>query len=177
MAIPRASSSMLRSNIIRRPAAVATPLRRMQIRTQMDDLGGPGGQEKPPSRPAGPDTLKRNWYVHSSCLHHVNDNPANTLLRPAIGGVALVLVGAYAYFTGGAPKAKAKEEELVGAAKERAEDLKKKGEGEIGKIKKEAEEDLQKIKEKETYTERLGSTGVDHLSGRKPGGYGGFRSE
>lgn len=66
MAILRASSGMLRTQIARRPAAVATPLRSMQIRTQMDDLGGPGGQEKPPSRPGGPDVLKRNWCVSTA---------------------------------------------------------------------------------------------------------------
>lgn len=66
MAIPRASSGMLRSQIRHRPAAAATPLRHTQVRTQMrgkDDLGGPGGQEPPPNSPSGADTLKKNWYL------------------------------------------------------------------------------------------------------------------
>ena len=45
-------------------AASVAPLLRnhQQVRLQHDgDLGGPGGQEPPPQRPAGADTIKRNW--------------------------------------------------------------------------------------------------------------------
>ncbi len=62
MAIPRASSGLLRSRIARRPVAIASPFRNNQIRTKItEDLGGPGGQTKPPERPGGPDAIKRNW--------------------------------------------------------------------------------------------------------------------
>lgn len=69
MAIPRASCGMLRSQI--RPASRSSAPHHLrgaaqqQVRTKIqgpDDLGGPGGQEPRPSKPAGPDTMKRNWY-------------------------------------------------------------------------------------------------------------------
>jgi len=74
MAIPRASSGMLRSQI--RPASRrAAPHLRAgaghQVRNTTkvygkDDLGGPGGQEPRPSKQAGPETIKRNWYGTTS---------------------------------------------------------------------------------------------------------------
>ena len=74
MAIPRASSGMLRSQI--RPASRrAAPHLRAGVGQQVrnttkvhgkDDLGGPGGQEPRPSKQAGPETIKRNWYGTTS---------------------------------------------------------------------------------------------------------------
>ncbi|PFH61166.1 hypothetical protein XA68_18049 [Ophiocordyceps unilateralis] len=49
-----------------------------QRRSFADSLGGPGGQQPPPSKPNGIDALRRNWMP--------------------IGGAALALVAAYAYF-------------------------------------------------------------------------------
>lgn len=62
----------------------------------------------------------------------------------------------YAYLTGGGPKGKDKAQEELDAAKDRAQDLKRKG-----------QEGLRKLED----------TGVGDLSGRKPGGMGGFRSD
>jgi hypothetical protein len=73
MAIPRASSGMLRSRLRARPTGAAplgarqtNPSRTTQVRTKAtsrDDLGGPGGQQPPPKNPGGPEALKRNWYM------------------------------------------------------------------------------------------------------------------
>lgn len=66
MAIPRASSGMLRSHI--RPAARSAPPRiraaQQQVRRQSEDLGGPGeSKERPPDQPGGSEAIRRNWCV------------------------------------------------------------------------------------------------------------------
>ncbi|GJN75676.1 hypothetical protein VFPFJ_08330 [Purpureocillium lilacinum] len=93
MAILRASSGgLLRAAAGRRAAppgrsvlaATAATTPRLHVRGVKDDLGGPGGQEPPPEKPSGTDAIRRNWVP--------------------LGGAALLLVGAYAYLTGGPTK-------------------------------------------------------------------------
>lgn len=90
MAIPRASSGMLRSQI--RPACrnAAPPLRpsagaprTMANIHGKDDLGGPGGQEPRPSKPAGPEAMKRNWYSTSASSNDFSEKDT-TLLEPLV---------------------------------------------------------------------------------------------
>ena len=73
MAIPRASSGMLRSHI--RPAAARSAPPRLraaqqQVRRQSEDLGGPGeSRERPPNPPGGPEGVRRNWYASPPSVH------------------------------------------------------------------------------------------------------------
>lgn len=107
MVTPRASTGLLRNHIKLTPRAIgaspryisATPVSRVK-----DELGGPGGQKPPPTKPGGPEAIRRNWF--------------------AIGGGALLLAAAYSYLT--APK------ETKEAVERRAVELEKKAESKAG---------------------------------------------
>ncbi|KAG6003014.1 hypothetical protein E4U21_002449 [Claviceps maximensis] len=85
-AAPRASAGLLRNRIkvsVPSRAVRASPryMSATQVSRVKDDLGGPGGQQPPPGKPGGYDVLRQQWLK--------------------IGGGALLLVAAYAYFSGG----------------------------------------------------------------------------
>jgi len=186
------TSNVLRTSM--RPLA-AHPMRSgasmLQTRTKIrgpDDLGGPGGQEPAPQKPAGrDDAMKRNW--------------------PAMAGGALAILGLYAYTTSGSPKqdleradqnavrlkaqgeqnlneARAKGEQKWEEmkrkgekgwedAKARADELRRQGEREWQDMKARGEKGWEDVKARVENDE---SKGLGEFSGRK-GGMGGFRSD
>lgn len=118
-----------------------------------DDLGGPGGQEPPPSNPGGPEVIKRRW--------------------PLIGGGVLGVLALYTYLTtDGAPK----KGELKQAARKGEAELKqaaRKGEAELRDGVRKGEEGLRDgLKEMEGSAREAAA----ELRGKK-GGMGGFRGE
>ncbi|KAJ6438179.1 hypothetical protein O9K51_08770 [Purpureocillium lavendulum] len=161
MAVMRASGAgaVLRAATRRRaapPRAVmaAAPLRQ-QVRGVKDDLGGPGGQQPPPERPGGPEAMRRNWVP--------------------IGGAALLILGAYAYLSGGRPSkptgvpaippetAAATGNSATGASKEAVAEAADAANAAAGKLAK-------KLEDQE-------SSALAQLSGRKKSEFGPFRSE
>ncbi|PHH78905.1 hypothetical protein CDD82_2777 [Ophiocordyceps australis] len=84
MALPRASSGLLRSRIPIRPVTPAPRFSRS--RGLKDNLGGPYGQEPPPKNPSSLDAARRNWL-------------------PITGGLFAAALG-YIYFWRDPPKAK-----------------------------------------------------------------------
>lgn len=43
------------------PTSRILPLRQIRPESNKHDLGGPGGQQPPSSKPGGPEAIQRNW--------------------------------------------------------------------------------------------------------------------
>ncbi|KPM38844.1 hypothetical protein AK830_g7747 [Neonectria ditissima] len=111
MSALRITSKTLLRGQLRPVARVAAPLlRRTEARSVghvrgADDLGGPGGQKPVPSKPGGPEALKRNWVP--------------------IGGGALLLLAAISYMSSGDKPLKSTEADVKAATSEEVDALPK----------------------------------------------------
>ncbi|UNI18499.1 hypothetical protein JDV02_004766 [Purpureocillium takamizusanense] len=130
------------------------PHQAQQVRGVKDDLGGPGGQQPPPQKPSGTDALRRNWVP--------------------FGGAALLLLGAYAYLTGGGPTDKPSGMPALPPETETAVGVG--GVGGVGRevspaaVEEAAGRLAKRLEDKESAT-------LARLSGRRKSEFGSFRSE
>ncbi|KAH7165709.1 hypothetical protein EDB81DRAFT_754437 [Dactylonectria macrodidyma] len=108
MSALRTSSILFRRQLRPATAPSAPHLRPSQVRFVQHvrddgDLGGPGGQQPAPSKPGGPEALKRNWVP--------------------IGGGALLLLAALSYLSSADKPVKPKEADLKAAISSEVGDL------------------------------------------------------
>ncbi|KAG5924291.1 hypothetical protein E4U42_004708 [Claviceps africana] len=150
---PRAAAGLLRSGIAAAPSRAVRASPRYMSVTQVsrvkDDLGGPGGQQPPPRKPG--DLTRQQWLK--------------------IGGGALLLIAAIAYFSGTPPR------DTKEAAKRRVLELERTAERKAGisPIKEDAFEASRNVAAK--TSEQAGKT-MRELSGReKPKELGSFRHD
>ncbi|OAA44022.1 hypothetical protein BBO_04378 [Beauveria brongniartii RCEF 3172] len=79
MNTPTAARQLLRSGVPRLAPRVCAVRQQTRQLSRQEDFGGPGGQEPPPQKPAGPEAFKRN--------------------APLYAGIGLVAIAVYAYLT------------------------------------------------------------------------------
>ncbi|KAM3530963.1 hypothetical protein MY4038_004726 [Beauveria bassiana] len=120
MNTPTAARQLLRSSVPRLAPRVCAVRQQTRQLSKQEDLGGPGGQEPPPQKPAGPEAFKRN--------------------APLYAGIGLVAIAVYAYLT--QPKESQKVAGKAIYAGEKARDAAKR---ELGNTKEEMVSGMQKM--------------------------------